>query len=47
MGLLATFAHVNVYRPDAGHILRWIDLNGRTVYENTGAWPDAKVIRLV
>ena len=47
MHLLSTFTRINVYRPDAPDTLRWIDMNGRTVYENTGAKPWAKIVRLI
>lgn len=47
MKLLDLFMHIKVYRPDVPDTLRWIDMDGRTVYENTGAKEGAKIIRLI
>ena len=43
---LSAYSILHVHRPDQPEIERWIDRETQTIYINTGAKPNAKIIKL-
>ena len=45
----SALAHYRIYkvsRPNAPHVLKWIDREFEVIYINTAAQPNAKIVRL-